>query len=51
MSGQDLARDIGDGAVGHERRTLRSTVAVLDHGVVVVEVECHDERARAVGRG
>ena len=46
-----LAGDVGDGTVGRERLRVDATVAVLDHGVVVMEVERDDERARAVGRG
>ena len=37
------------GRSGTSAARLTATVAVLDHGVVVMEVECHDERGRAIG--
>jgi hypothetical protein len=41
---QDLTGDLADRSIRHERDPVRATVAVLDDGVVGVEIECHHQR-------
>ena len=48
---QQLARHLGDGPVGAQRDGVRATVAVLGDGVMVVEIERHDQRAGVIGCG
>ncbi len=46
---QDLAGYVADRAVGRERDPSNAAVAVLGEGLVPVQVERDDERARGVG--
>ena len=48
--GQQLSCHVGDGAIGGQRDAVRSTVGVVGHGVVAVQVQRDDQCAGAVWR-
>jgi hypothetical protein len=48
--GEEIARDVADGAVGRQRDAPRAAVAVLGDRLVPVQIQRDDERPGTVGR-